>query len=174
MDLLVEALQLVLDRSRKAGDQPPAARRSRCPEVEVGQACARTRSTGGGVQRVDLGPLERAVSDSTDAATESGNSRSYSMKRVTGPALGGAAAARMKAWKPPTARSSASALPSRRGTSRSPSSSGAGIGGSATRSMRSTMSAASMRPPATRKARASSFCIVRAVRPQNSALRSLT
>ena len=36
------------------------------------------------------------------------------------------------------------------------------------------MSAASIRPPATRNARASSFCIVRAVSPQNSALRSFT
>ena len=71
------------------------------------------------------------------------------MKRATGPAFGGAAAERMNAWNPPTARSSASALPSRRGTSGPPSASSAsGAGGSATRSMRSTMSAASMRPPA--------------------------
>jgi len=46
--------------------------------------------------------------------------------------------------------------------------------GSATRSMRSTMSADSMRPPACRNAEASSRSIVRFVRPQNSALRSRT
>ena len=96
------------------------------------------------------------------------------MKRATGAAFGGAAAERMKAWKPPTARSSASALPSRRGASGTSAPSGSGPGGSATRSIRSTMSAASSRPPACRKARASSFCIVRPVRPQKSALRSLT
>jgi hypothetical protein len=47
-------------------------------------------------------------------------------------------------------------------------------GGSATRSMRRTMSPDSMRPPADRKAEASSRSIVREVSPQNSAQRSLT
>ena len=47
-------------------------------------------------------------------------------------------------------------------------------GGSATRSMRRTMSADSMRPPAARKAEASSRSIVREVSPQKSAQRSLT
>ena len=46
--------------------------------------------------------------------------------------------------------------------------------GLATRSIRSTMSASSMRPPASRKERASSRSIVLSSSPQNSAQRSLT
>ena len=79
----------------------------------------------------------------------------------------------MNAWKPPTARSSASALPSRSGISLSSSSAGR-RGGSATRSIRRTIAAASMRPPASRNAWASSRCIVEAESPQNSADRSFT
>jgi hypothetical protein len=90
---------------------------------------------------------------------------------VTGPALAGAGTKRRKAWKPPTACSSASAWPSRTPSMPTPSAPGWGM---ATRSIRRTMSADSIRPPATRNACASSRNMVRSVRPQNSALRSLT
>ena len=146
-DVEVDLRQLALDDAERPGER--GSRRPSARERKSRSAIRRpSRSTGGDVARVVVGVGERVV----QRADREGDGVRVARARRAGSArrarrCGGAGTLRRKAWKPPTACSSASAWPSRRCASASSPSSV----GSATRSIRSTMSAASIAAPASQE-----------------------
>ena len=152
---------------RRPRRRPPARpRKSRSALRDARKTQHRVRHAGVGV-----GQLER-VADGVDRGRDRVGVAARVEHEVRRAAAALGAAPEPRRWRNGlqrrrTAPSSASAWPSRGEVARS------SPAGSATRSIRSTMSADSKRPPASRNAYASSRSIVREATPQNSAVRLL-